>query len=240
MKQIIITVLVIAAIITGAVLLSNRKSDTVNTEQSAQTSNNVYGNLDGIVTVTEYGDFQCPSCGQFYPITKQVKEQLKDKVKFEFKNFPLSQIHPNAIAAHRAAQAAANQGKFWEMHDLIYEGQNQWSSVTSPNSIFEQYASQIGLDLEKYKVDVSASDTLAIINADVAKGKELKISGTPTYLIDGEIVPDLSQISTVDSFVAFIQSKIDAKTNKQAPEESSTKDNSDSGQTPTITPSTEQ
>lgn len=242
MKQIIITVLVIAAIITGAVVLSNQKSDNNDPSQSAQKSDNVYGNPEGVVTLTEYGDFQCPACGQFYPILKQVKEQFKDNLRFEFKHFPLSQIHPNAIAAHRAAESAAKQGKFWEMHDMLYEGQAQWSSITNPGPVFEQYAAQISLDIEKYQADVAASDTIAIINADVAEGKEKGAAGTPTFLIDGELITDLTQISSAESLAALIQEKINAKTGGAQPalENSKPEENTGSGQTPAITPSTEQ
>ncbi len=236
MKQIIITTLVIVAIIGGAIFFSNNKSENNNNE-SVSTSDNVYGNAEGVVTLTEYGDFQCPACGQFYPIVKQVKEQLKDNLRFEFKHFPLSQIHPNAIAAHRASEAAALQGKFWEMHDLLYEGQSSWNTVSNPATVFEQYASQLSLDMTKYSLDFASSDTLGIINADVAQAKSKGATGTPTFYIDGELVTDLSQITTVDSFVALLQAKIDAKTGTSTETEQTTE--TDTTNNPVITPSTE-
>jgi protein-disulfide isomerase len=133
MKQIIIIVLVVVAIITGAMFLGKDSETTVD----ATGSNNWYGQENGVITLTEYADFQCPACAQFAPLVSQVKEQFKDQIRFEFKHFPLVQIHPNATSAHRASQAAANQNKFWEMHDLLYQNQDSWSSVSSPASTFE-------------------------------------------------------------------------------------------------------
>jgi protein-disulfide isomerase len=206
MKQIIIAVLVVVGIIAGAVMLGGNDESTT----AGAVSNNWYGQENGAVTVTEYADFQCPACAQFYPIVSQVKEDFKDQVRFEFKHFPLVQIHPNATTAHRAAQAAAIQGKFWEMHDLLYEQQQAWSESTSASTIFEGYAGQIGLDVEKYKLDAASSEVLTVINADIESGKNLDVSATPTFFIDGKKI-ETSDISTVESFTKLIQDAIDAK-----------------------------
>jgi protein-disulfide isomerase len=206
MKQIIIAVVVVVGIIVGAMMLGgNDETATV-----GAVSNNWYGQENGIVTVTEYADFQCPACAQFYLLFSQVKEQFKDEVRFEFKHFPLVQIHPNATTAHRAAQAAAAQGKFWEMHDLLFEQLQAWNDSTSATTVFEGYAQQLQLDLEKYKIDAASSDTLSIINADIDAGKNLSVTGTPTFFIDGKKI-ETSDISTVESFTKAIQDAIDAK-----------------------------
>lgn len=207
MKQIIIAVVVVVGIIAGAMLLGgNDESTTV-----GAVSNNWYGQENGVVVVTEYADFQCPACAQFYPLASQVKEDFKDQIRFEFKHFPLVQIHPNATTAHRASQAAAAQGKFWEMHDLLFEQQQSWQDSTNASSIFEGYAKQIGLDVEKYKLDAASSDVLSIINADIEAGKQLNVTGTPTFFIDGKKIEDTSTISTVESFSKLIQDAINAK-----------------------------
>lgn len=221
MKQIIITVIAVVAIIGGAILISGNKDE----QSAAQPSNNYYGQENGIVTLTEFGDFQCPACAGFYPIVKQIKEEFKDQIKFEFVHFPLVQIHPNATAAHRAAQTAANQGKFWEMHDLLYERIQSWSDSTNPSSIFEQYAREIGLDMEKYLAEVNTSDILSVINADIERGKEADVNSTPTFLLDGEKIDDLTALSTLDGFRQVIQDAIDAKTgNSSSNDESSSAD----------------
>jgi protein-disulfide isomerase len=211
MKQIIIIVLVVVAIITGAMFLG-KDSETV---VDATGSNNWYGQENGVITLTEYADFQCPACAQFAPLVSQVKEQFKDQIRFEFKHFPLVQIHPNATSAHRAAQAAANQNKFWEMHDLLYQNQNSWSSVSSPATTFETYAQQINLNLDTYKTDYESGDVLSIINADIAEGKNLGVAGTPTFFIDGKKIEDTESIASVDGFTKVIQDAIDAKNNEQ-------------------------
>jgi len=213
MKQIIIAVIVVVGIITGATLLGGKDDSST----TGTASNNWYGQESGVITVTEYADFQCPACAQFFPLVQQVKEQFKDKVRFEFKHFPLVQIHPNATSAHRAAQAASNQGKFWEMHDIIYQNQTTWSSSKNPTGIFEQFAQQVGLDMAKFKTDSASSDALAVINADIATGKDLKVSGTPTFFIDGKVIEDTNSIATVDDFSKVIQAAIDARQNTPAP-----------------------
>ncbi len=211
MKQVIIAVLVIVGIIASATFFGKDKEVVVGTA-----SNNWYGQGQGTITVTEYADLQCPACASFFPIVTQVKEQFKDKVRFEFKHFPLVQIHPNATSAHRAAQAAAAQNKFWEMHDLLYQNQQAWQSSSNVSAIFEQYAAEIDLDTTKYKADVASSDVLAAINADIAAGKQLNVSATPTFFVDGKLVEDTNTISSVDAFASVIQAAIDANQATQA------------------------
>ncbi len=206
MKQAIIGILVVVGIIAGATMLSNKNEPATTASQS----NNISGKVDAKVTLTEYGDFQCPACGAFEPIVAQVKEEFKDQLKFEFKHFPLVQIHPNATAAHRAAQAAANQGKFWEMHDAIYANQQSWSNASGVQSIFEQYARSLELDMDKYLSDANSSETLAVINADVTGGKALGISSTPTFLINGKIIEDPTSINTIEGFRSVIQQAVDS------------------------------
>ncbi len=211
MKQIIITVLAVVAIVGGAILISGGDDGTVGAE-----SNNFYGQEEGVITLTEYADFQCPACAGFHPVVKQVKEQFKDQIRFELKHFPLVQIHPNAMPAHRAAQAAANQGKFWEMHDTLYEQQQSWADSTNPAAIFEQYARDIGLDMDKYSTEVNTSDILGVINADIDAGKKSDVNSTPTFVVDGVVIEDLSAISTLESFTQFIQDKINEKTGESS------------------------
>ncbi len=204
MKQIILIVLAVVAIIGGAVILGKDNS------ASGEPSNNYYGQEQGIITVTEYGDFECPACGQYAPIVTQVKEQFKDQIRFEYRHFPLINIHGNAQAAHRAAEAAAKQGKFWEMHDLLYQRQNNWNSavgVTNPSQIFEEYAEELGLNMEQYRTDVADSTTLATINADIQLGKDNDVSSTPTFIVAGVKV-DNSEISTPEAFAKIIEEAI--------------------------------
>jgi protein-disulfide isomerase len=214
MKQTIIAVLLIVAIIGGAVAFSKDKVT------EGIPSNNFYGQENSAVTLVEYGDFECTACASFYPIFSQIKEIFKDEVKFEYRHFPLVQIHPNSIAAHRAAEAAAKQGKFWEMHNILFERQVSWSAAggsgnnipgNSPTPIFEGYAQELGLDLEKFKVDVKSSETLDTINADTALGKKAGVSATPTFILNGKKIENTTQIDTVEEFSTLIQQAIDSQ-----------------------------
>lgn len=147
----------------------------------------VKGNADAPVTLIEYTDFQCPACGAYYPILDQVSKDLGDKVKIVIRHYPLMQIHPNALPAARAAEAAGRQGKFWEMYDLLFVNQKEWSSAADPlKSIFPAYAGRIGLDVEQFKKDMSDSTLDDKITTDRETGNELKISGTPSFFLNGK------------------------------------------------------
>ena len=180
-------------------------------------TNHVYSTGSTGVTLVEYGDFQCPGCGQFYPLVKALKDKYKNVITFQFVNFPLTQLHQNAQAAHRAAQAASNQGKFWEMHDLLYENQNNWKDSSNAPKDFEAFATQLGLDLNKFRTDFASAETNAIIAADITKGQSKKIVGTPTFFLDDKQIEDNNTISSVDKFSKIIDSEILAKTGKPSP-----------------------
>jgi protein-disulfide isomerase len=156
------------------------------TAVTGKVSSHVEGKGTTGVTLVEYGDYQCPYCGQYYPILKQVQAEYGDRIHFQFRNFPLTSVHPNAFAGARAAEAAALQGKFWEMHDLLYENQNQWSVATDPTNSFKQYAVQLKLNVNKFTTDYVSDEVNGTINADMAKGNALGITGTPTFFLDGK------------------------------------------------------
>lgn len=180
-------IIVLAAIIVGfvAIVLLSRSAGTDDVTTTG--SSNVYGNPDSKVTLTEYVDFQCEACYAFYPTVKEVKEKYKDTVKFEIKYFPISSSHSNALAAAAAAQAAAKQGKFFEMHDMLFERQKSWENMsTERTATFESYAKEIGLDIAQYNTDLASAETKAIINADLAEVKKLGGDGTPTFALNGK------------------------------------------------------
>lgn len=188
-KQFLAILLAIALLFIGIFAFTKSKSGTPdggNSNQSAQTSNHTVGAGNKKVTLVEYGDFQCPACKSFYPVVKQVKEAYGDDIKFQFMHFPLTQIHPNAMQASRSAEAAGNQGKFFEMHDLLYENQDQWSQSSNPTSTFESFAEQLGLNMDQFKSDVISAKTLAVINADQKSGQALGVESTPTFVINGK------------------------------------------------------
>jgi protein-disulfide isomerase len=142
----------------------------------------------GKTQLVEFGDYQCPGCGSYYPYLKALAQKHPKDLIFRFRNFPLVNIHKNAMAAARAAEASDKQGKFWEMHDMLYERQKSWE--TSPNAaqIFEDYATELGLNIDQFKRDVSSSAVSDIINSDIKAAQNLRATGTPTMVLDGKMI----------------------------------------------------
>lgn len=208
-RFLILFVIVIAAFI-GLVVFNKKGGDDNQNTPQATVTNHVQGTGTSGVTLTEYGDFQCPACGSYYPILKQVKAKYGDQIVFQFRNYPIVAIHPNAMSAHRAAEAADKQGKFWEMHDLLYERQASWTNSNAVAQIFEGYAGELGLNIEQYKTDLASAEVRAMINADLDAGKQLNITSTPGFVLDGKKIEDNPR--DLDGFSALIDEAIKAKT----------------------------
>src|SRR6266581_5484532 len=109
------------------------------------------------VVMEEYGDYQCPPCGQLYPELKQIEHEYGNQVQIVFHHFPLTKMHKNAMIAAHAAEAARNQNKFWEMHDLLYRNQKEWSDLADPRPTFISYAKQLGLNIDMFNRDLEAN-----------------------------------------------------------------------------------
>lgn len=204
---------VIAAIIlvfAGIFVFSgHKKAESPGKSSSSKPTNHIKGEGKSGVTLVEYGDYQCPYCAQYFPIVKAVQEKYNDQIFFQFRNFPLTNLHPNAFSAARAAEAAAMQNKFWEMHDALYENQDQWAEMGDAAPYFSQLAEKIGLDSAKFKKDYASSAVNNLINADLAAGTKLGVEGTPAFFLDGKKI-QVSQ--SVESFEKQIQAAIDKKT----------------------------
>ena len=138
------------------------------------------GPADAPLTLVEYGDYQCPYCGAAYPIVKRLQKKLGKKLRFVFRNFPLTQAHPFALIAAEAAETAALQGKFWEMHDLLYEKQTFLEPEVIP-----PWAESIGLDLDKFGNDIKQGVVEKRIQEDRQSGIRSGVNGTPTFFING-------------------------------------------------------
>src|SRR5262252_1419324 len=155
------------------------------------------------VTLEEFGDFQCPPCGQLYPMLKQIESQYGSRISVIFRQFPLVEIHRHALDGARAAEAAGMQGKFFEMHDLLYENQNNWKDAFDVRPIFEDYAKQIGLDVERFKRDVTSEQVSTRITLDGIRGHSLNVTGTPTLFLNGREVP-FESLKSVESISGLI------------------------------------
>ncbi|PIR70139.1 MAG: hypothetical protein COU46_03235 [Candidatus Niyogibacteria bacterium CG10_big_fil_rev_8_21_14_0_10_42_19] len=146
----------------------------------------IKGNSDAGTTIIEYSDFQCQACAAYYPIIKRLAEEYGDSAIFVYRHFPLRQIHPNAELAAQASESAARQGKFWEMHDMLFENQQIWSNQRNPEETFIGYASAIGLDVEKFKSDLASEEVENKVDRDYNSAISAGINATPTFIFNGE------------------------------------------------------
>lgn len=159
--------------------------------ESGNISEHVYGNANSKVLLVEYADFQCPGCNSSYPVTKKVIEKYKDKIGFIFRNYPLTSAHPNALAAAAAAESAGLQGKYWEMHNSLFENRASWVELSGSTRTenFVKLASDIkGLNVEKFKADLENPNIRKKIDYDMALGKKDSVGGTPAMYINGKDV----------------------------------------------------
>lgn len=140
----------------------------------------VKGKKDGSVTLVEYGDFECSNCGEAYPIIKEIQKIEADVLRVVYRNFPLSEIHPHAFKAACAAEAASQQGKFWEMHDLLFENQE---NLEDQDLI--TYAKKLNLNIEQFKMDLASKEIEKHVKDDFMSGVQSGVNGTPTLYING-------------------------------------------------------
>lgn len=140
------------------------------------------------VVLEEYGDYQCPPCGQLYPELKQIEHEYGNQVQIVFHHFPLTRIHKNAMVAAHAAEAARNQNKFWEMHDKLYRNQAQWADAGDPLPLFTAYAQELGLKIDRFTNDLQSNQIDQRISADMQRGTALGVTGTPTVFLDSHLV----------------------------------------------------
>lgn len=203
---IILAVLVIA--FGGFIVLNkNKKTNTDGSVGEASVSSHTQGAGNQGVTLVEYGDFECNACGTYYPIIEQVKQKYGDNITFQFRSFPLTQIHKNAMTAHRAAEAANKQGKFWEMYNLLYSQQQTWASASNAARIMEDFALQLSLNIDQFKRDLASETVNKIINADIAAGQQLGVNSTPTFFLNGKKL-EPSPERSVDAFSKVIDEAI--------------------------------
>lgn len=216
-KRFVIILAVLILGFVGFLTIQSKKSSKNNGNNSSNTqpSEHKIGAGKKNVTLVEYGDFQCPSCGTFFPIVEQVKEKYGDDITFQFRNFPLTQIHNNAMSAHRSAEASAKQNKFWEMYAILYSRQQSWSNSKNATQNMEDYATELGLNVEQFKTDFQSSEVNAVINADTAEGNKLGVNSTPTFFLNGKKLEEIEP--TVESFSKLIDEAItnSSDTNKE-------------------------
>jgi protein-disulfide isomerase len=140
----------------------------------------IQGPADAPLSLLEYGDYECPYCGAAYPIVKQVQSRMGDRLRFVFRNFPITTSHPHAERAAEAAEAAGSQRRFWEMHDLLYEKQKRLD-----DSDLRSYAEELGLDLRAFDEDMASGAHAERVREDFMSGVRSGVNGTPTFYVNG-------------------------------------------------------
>ena len=167
--------------------------------QPISEGDHIQGNPDAPVELVEYGDYQCPHCGRAYPVIKDLQKELGSSLKFIFRNFPLTKIHPQAKSAAVAAEAAAFQGKYWEMHDILFENQKR----LTPQAILE-YAATLELNMQQFEQDVLSPELEEKVDAQFYSGMRSGVNATPTFFINGEkyeVAPEDLQVFIEANFL---------------------------------------
>jgi protein-disulfide isomerase len=188
---VIVAVVALATIGSGAMLYRAKRPQVLSIPENKVLGKgdteaaHVRGNPDASVTLEEYGDFQCPPCGMFAAFLQQLEKEYDSRLRVVFRNFPLS-MHEHAREAALAAEAAGLQGRFWEMHDVLYREQEAWTKAPNVREMFESYAGTIGLDLDKFRKDMDGEEVKARVDADRQRGESLGIQITPTLFINNQ------------------------------------------------------
>lgn len=164
-------------------------------------TDHVRGAQGGKVTLVEFGDFQCPACAAYEPLVRQIVAANPDTLSFVFRHYPLTAIHRNALLAAKASEAAALQGKFWEMHDVLYDRQKEWGETLNAREIILSYATELGLDMQKFSVDIDSSAIEDKIVAEYREGVRLKVQGTPTFFLNGKMIESPQSFEAFDKLI---------------------------------------
>lgn len=186
-------IIILVLIVWGLIVAMNKKpSDThiFGSPAAVTTSDHVKGLLTAPVTVIEYSDFQCPACKIYYPILAHLMASSTN-IRLVYRHFPLYPLpHPNSLIAAQASEAASNQGKFWEMYDLLFQGQTSWADLSRDKAIevFKGYAAQLDMNVVLFSTDMQSSAVQARVEANRTEGEALGINSTPTFFVNGKAI----------------------------------------------------
>jgi len=194
---------IIVLLFVGAFYIASTAGDANN--EGIEEITHVKGNSDAEVVLVEYSDFQCPACRAMYPIIAELMEQSGESIRFEYRHFPIERAHPYAVQAATAAEAAGQQGKFYEFHDMLFENQEVWSQSPAPIAFFTQYAEELGLDMDMFKRHANASVLRDKVRSQQQEGLAVGVTGTPTMFLNGERMT----YSTYDEFLTQVAVAID-------------------------------
>ncbi len=213
-----ISALVVVAVVIGVVVWMSRKPAAQEVSPAASmpagaTATQMPPNSTpkpGEVLLVEYSDFQCPSCAAMFPLVRDIHREYEGRIQFVFRYFPLKQIHMNAERSAWAAEAAAQQGKFWEMSELLFRNQPAWSALPNPMPAFQQYARGLGLDVTKFNADFDGFIVRSRVENDYRLGMQDHILHTPTVLLNGQEIKPVTYAqfrSMINEALAQTQAK---------------------------------
>lgn len=204
-----VSFIVLAALVGGIVWLVSQENAAASGSLAVPIGPDDWskGNASASVTLVEYSDFQCPACGAYFSILKEVEKTFGDRLKLIYRHFPLKNVHPNAEPAARAAEASGRQGKFWEMHDLLFENQTAWSGLRDPEETFAGYADRLGLDRTQFLADFKGTETAVAVQSDYDGGFASRVNATPTFFLDSRQIPNPR---TYDEFKAIVEQALAA------------------------------
>jgi protein-disulfide isomerase len=211
MKSVLVILLAVGVAAGAAVFLSRGTdqpaTDTPSTRSHVEIKpgSHLRGAQDAQLTLAEFGDYECPSCGAWHPLIKEILSRYPAKLRLDFHHYPLVSIHPNAMAGAIAAEAAGEQGKFWEMHDQLFQTQRDWGEKQDPKPVFLVLAYRIGLDVNRFNQSMSSPALQSKILQDVSNAQDLRIDGTPTFYLNGE---QIHPKASIEELVQLIESRL--------------------------------
>lgn len=193
-KSLLIMALVVigtVGMLYGLAKLGTRTGSSGNTsedlKQPVVANEHIRGPVNAPVTLVEYSDFQCPACRTYEPTLKNLLVQYDQELRIIYRHFPLTSLHKNAQKAAYASEAANLQGKFWEMHDMLFNTQDKWSDSSEPETFFLDYARSLGLDQEKFKKDMESEEVKNVVAEQARAGEQQNLTGTPTFFLNGKL-----------------------------------------------------
>jgi protein-disulfide isomerase len=191
----LIVIVLLAGLAGGWMLLRSSRQKTGDTshgttdpttENKGAEPPHVRGNPNAPVTLEEFGDFQCPACGSYHPELKKIESEFGDRLRVVFREFPLVTLHEHALLAAQSAEAAGMQGKFWEMHDKLYDTRADWEFKNDLVPVFVDYAKQIGLNTDQFQKDLNSETVASRIFQDGKRAHSFGLKGTPSFFVNGK------------------------------------------------------
>ena len=161
----------------------------------------IIGAENAQATMVEYGDYQCPACKTYAPVVKQLLDEYPNDLRVIYRHIPLVSIHENAMSAARAAEAAGLQGKFWEMHDLLFEFQDDWATAGNLKEIFTEYATDLELDTDRFLIDFESDAVQVEVDKDIFSANRLGVNQTPTFYVNGKLVANPRGLESLKSAI---------------------------------------